>query len=62
MRPPLIIVVSAVVLAIAATWGLAFVIAPHPKDTNAASASASIDATQMMKDAGNLAVERFDAH
>jgi len=38
------------------------IIAPQPKEANAAPASASIDATQMMKDARNLPVERFDAH
>ena len=62
MRLTLIAAVSSVVVAVVAIWGPTVIIAPHPKDANAAPASASIDAMQMMKDARNLPVERFDAH
>jgi hypothetical protein len=62
MRMTLIVAVTTMVLAIAAMWGHTSIIAPHPKDANAAPAPALIDVTQMMKDARNLPVQQFDAH
>jgi hypothetical protein len=59
MRLTFVVAASIVVLTIA-MWGLT--LAPHPKDVNAASTSASIDVTHMMNDARNLPVERFDTH
>jgi hypothetical protein len=54
-----IIATTAVVVGIAAIWGLTTVIARQPKD--ASVGPASIDATQMMRKAKNLPVERYDA-
>jgi len=62
MRLTLVVTLSTVVLAAVAIWGLTIIIAPNLKDANAAPVSASIDPTQIMKDARNLPVERFDAH
>ena len=62
MRQDLILTAGALIFVIVAIWGMAVVIASHPKDTDAAPAPASIDATQMMKDAKTLPVEKFEAH
>jgi hypothetical protein len=63
MRPNLIFAVGAFALAIVVIWRLTtIVIAPHPQNANAAAVSPSIDTMQMMKNARNLPIERFDAH
>ena len=54
-----IIATSAVVVGIAAIWGLTTVIARQSKD--ASVNPASIDAMQIMRKAKNLPVERYDA-
>jgi len=54
-----IIATSAIVVGIPAIWGLTTVIARQPKD--AGVGPASIDAMQMMRNARNLPVERYDA-
>ena len=63
MRPNLIVTVSMVVLVVAVIWGLTtIIVALNPQDADAAPVSPSIDAMQMMKDARNLPIERFDAY
>ena len=62
MRLALLVAAASMVLIIAATLGLNAIMAPHPKDLDAALASTSIDAMEMMKGARNLPVQRFDAH
>ena len=55
-----IIATSAVVVGMAAIWGLTTVIARQPKD--ASVGVATIDAMQMMRNARTLPVERYDAY
>ena len=65
MRLTFILTISTVIMAAVAIWGLTttiMIIAPQPKEANAAPTSTLIDTTQMMKDARNLPVERFEAH
>lgn len=62
MRQTVIVVTTALVIAIAAIWGTTVITASSPRTTNAAPASASIDVMQMMKDAKNLPHQQFDAH
>jgi hypothetical protein len=62
MRQKALIAASALVTAIAATWGLIVINANPSLPSTSAPASVLIDVTQMMKEAQNLPEQQYDAH
>ena len=62
MRTTAIVVTTALVSAIVASWGTAAIVGTSHQSPPAMTASVSIDVMQMMRDARNLPVEQFDAH
>jgi hypothetical protein len=61
MRQTAIVATSALLVALAAIWGVTVINAKSPTQASVPSSASSIDVMQMMKNAKNLPVQQYDA-
>ena len=62
MRLTPILTAAVLIIAVAASFGVAVINANSARKSTIAPASSSIDVMQLMKEAKNLPQEQFDAH